>query len=325
MRAKATSATEFATEYATKNVPILIGNVIGGASKSPSIIREALQRSRDTASIEGRAAPPTTHPCVDASGKQSTKDKGPSKYQPSISSASERGASTKINWLTADTMLSRAFPKARIMRFDYSSSLTEGQDGTQKFEEIATALLDELTEARQDTKRSIIFIGHSFGGLIIEKALVIASKNYANFLNTTVGVIFLAAPLGGSRAVVSHSNKLWAKTTEKTKSLSTLHWPKNTEGTHPSAAAATTINVPGTPTSLPSTVFHLYKLLDETIGNKTIRQDLIGELKRIAKDQNIRITCFFEDVQTEITKMHQKVSYFLSCSQLKFCDHNARR
>jgi hypothetical protein len=83
----------------------------------------------------------------------------------------------KINWLKDEDMLPRSLPRARIMQFDYRLALTEVPTAEDNLETIATELLKELSKVRKDCKsslsRPIIFIGHSFGGIVIEKALII--------------------------------------------------------------------------------------------------------------------------------------------------------
>ncbi|KAH8647039.1 hypothetical protein BGZ60DRAFT_230105 [Tricladium varicosporioides] len=124
----------------------------------------------------------------------------------------------KLNWLTDRNMLSKAFPRARIMRFNYG-----WKHGAQTFNirtQAAKRLLHELAQDRRNIlkypARPILFIGHSFGGVVIQTAVVLADQEKeSNFvlnrnvdydkwawqresrieiLNATVGVIFLATP-----------------------------------------------------------------------------------------------------------------------------------
>ncbi|PWY82400.1 hypothetical protein BO83DRAFT_413986 [Aspergillus eucalypticola CBS 122712] len=55
-------------------------------------------------------------------------------------------------------------------------------------------------ERREHHKCPIIFIGHSFGGIIIKEAICLAEtdKQYRDILDDTIGIIFLGTPHQGS-------------------------------------------------------------------------------------------------------------------------------
>ena len=93
---------------------------------------------------------------------------------------------TKVNWLKDDDMLRRSFPRARILQFSYAVD--------NSLKDVASGLLRRLSEKRKDQpglSRPIIFIGHSFGGIVISEALVIANKgNYLDVTSATVGLVF---------------------------------------------------------------------------------------------------------------------------------------
>ncbi|KAG8843513.1 hypothetical protein FRB91_003310, partial [Serendipita sp. 411] len=70
----------------------------------------------------------------------------------------------KVMWLKE--YLPKDFPAARIMAFEYNSRWLYEAD-FQGLEEHASALLDALVEQRQHSfSRPILFIGHSYGGLV---------------------------------------------------------------------------------------------------------------------------------------------------------------
>ena len=123
-----------------------------------------------------------------------------------------------MNWLTDPEMLPSSFPHARVMSFNYG---WKKQWSTFRIRENAAyELLNALAEDREDIlrfpPRPIIFIGHSFGGVVIQTALVLAEQakfvprnnDFMNndlmwqkqhdtrneILNATVGVVFLATP-----------------------------------------------------------------------------------------------------------------------------------
>jgi hypothetical protein len=131
----------------------------------------------------------------------------------------------KVNWLADESMLPKSFPHARIMRFDYG--IKPRSHTFQIRTEAAERLLNALAKDRKDSlrfpPRPILFIGHSFGGVVIQTALVLAEqekkvpyvpRNNADFLewlsqkemrgeilNATVGVIFLAAPFKITKSI----------------------------------------------------------------------------------------------------------------------------
>ncbi|KAI0876688.1 hypothetical protein GGS24DRAFT_498665 [Hypoxylon argillaceum] len=92
--------------------------------------------------------------------------------------------------------LPRRVPRARICLFEYHSeptflSLAAGVT------EQARNVLNCLGQTRANNpRRSLIFISHSLGGLIVERALVLAKveKPYKQIQESTFGLIFFAAP-----------------------------------------------------------------------------------------------------------------------------------
>ena len=143
--------------------------------------------------------------------------------------AKERLTHPKVNWLEDSSMLPKSFPRARIMRFAYGWKKNSHINDIR--EQAAEQLLNELAKRREDLwrfpPRPILFIGHSFGGIVIEAALVLAEKEKkASFesqhdadvdrwlsrreqrreiLDVTAGVIFLAAPFRSTKGI----QKLW--------------------------------------------------------------------------------------------------------------------
>ncbi|RSL38063.1 hypothetical protein CEP53_015212 [Fusarium sp. AF-6] len=78
---------------------------------------------------------------------------------------------TKVNWFEEKSMLPAVLPRSRIMAFGYDS-LWYGDTGTKKsIEGVAKKMLNGLKQARENCPhRPIIFIGHCFGGLVLQKA-----------------------------------------------------------------------------------------------------------------------------------------------------------
>jgi len=75
-----------------------------------------------------------------------------------------------IDWLDDEEMLPAAFPTARILRYGYRSDWFGEAALNTRATTIAEGLLDELRTARKDVPlRPLIFIAHSFGGLVLLK------------------------------------------------------------------------------------------------------------------------------------------------------------
>ncbi|KAK7398580.1 hypothetical protein QQX98_012036, partial [Neonectria punicea] len=89
------------------------------------------------------------------------------------------------------------------MTFNYDSKWFMNAP-QQRLSNISDKLLVSLRNKRekQATGRPLIFIGHSFGGNLIEQAIVSASRQsgYAEIAESTVGVVFLGTPHRGSDA-----------------------------------------------------------------------------------------------------------------------------
>ncbi|KAJ5062665.1 hypothetical protein J3E72DRAFT_187867, partial [Bipolaris maydis] len=73
-----------------------------------------------------------------------------------------------INWLSDPTMLPAVLPNASIMRYGYSSAFFGHDRYSASAENVAKALLEELQVFRQTSpQRPLVFVAHSFGGLVM--------------------------------------------------------------------------------------------------------------------------------------------------------------
>lgn len=118
-------------------------------------------------------------------------------------------------WEKEDTLwprdlLSKAIPAAKVSIGNYNANIGRffnktGQIAISRRKD--TSLLDLARErAKEDgieSDRSIIFGGHSLGGLVIKQPLVIAGElehtmseddEYAKIIRNAVGIIFLGTP-----------------------------------------------------------------------------------------------------------------------------------
>ncbi|KAE9381023.1 hypothetical protein N431DRAFT_457638 [Stipitochalara longipes BDJ] len=196
-----------------------------------------------------------------------------------------------VNWLKDEGMLPRSFPQARIMQFGYPFSATDGTGDTLEY--IATELLARLEKERQDSgsglSRPIIFIGHSFGGIVISEALILASKTatYSAIATATIGLLFLGTPFKGSDTVVNRLRLISQKKTYGKIGKSLLAQTGQSTPTENQSQAATQ---------------PLYNLLDTRINDYKSLQSLVSELEVIVKEKNIHVACFCETIPTERLK-----------------------
>ncbi|KAH7400986.1 hypothetical protein DE146DRAFT_677647 [Phaeosphaeria sp. MPI-PUGE-AT-0046c] len=117
---------------------------------------------------------------------------------------------SKVNWLCHEAMLPSAVPNARILRFGYDSLWMGKTPIRTSLSTIAYKLLLSLTMTRMvDLQRPLIFIGHCFGGLVIQRALNLAKMQqnaYPGVFDSCVGTIFLGTPHRGTRSFAQDSS-----------------------------------------------------------------------------------------------------------------------
>ncbi|XDG03869.1 hypothetical protein ABKA04_003484 [Annulohypoxylon sp. FPYF3050] len=109
--------------------------------------------------------------------------------------------STKKHWLKDPTMLPKKVPNARIMVYNYESCWY-GDDAIKlSVKDVASKLLSALCEERKECPhRPLVFIGHCFGGLVIQKVYTAAAFNnedYPGISNSVTGILFLGTPHHG--------------------------------------------------------------------------------------------------------------------------------
>ncbi|KAI9773955.1 MAG: hypothetical protein M1839_001967 [Geoglossum umbratile] len=93
-------------------------------------------------------------------------------------------------------------PNARIMTFGYNADVAFGNT-TSDITDHAKALLSSLVDKREEdheTRKPIVFVGHSLGGIVIKQALFQAriEQRYNSISESTIGIIFLGTPHRGS-------------------------------------------------------------------------------------------------------------------------------
>ncbi|KAH7370012.1 ankyrin repeat-containing domain protein [Rhexocercosporidium sp. MPI-PUGE-AT-0058] len=122
---------------------------------------------------------------------------------PTGSFISEEGS--RFDWLTdeKDGILSE-ITTARVLKYGYDSRWLGDNALRQTLGNVAEQLLVSLVAARKDHEdRPIIFVAHSLGGLVVAKALIIATSHPEKIGRMRIyecfaGAIFFGTPFGGS-------------------------------------------------------------------------------------------------------------------------------
>jgi len=126
---------------------------------------------------------------------------------------------TKDNKMWLRDFLPDDFPRARILAFVYPSEAFNNPDFV-GLRALGGSLLRSLIKDREKLyskrKRPLIFIGHSFGGLVIKEALALSQVSNSSIeghhgyiADATRGVLFLGTPHFGSR--YAFGGLLWTR------------------------------------------------------------------------------------------------------------------
>ncbi|KAH6689450.1 hypothetical protein F5X68DRAFT_253779 [Plectosphaerella plurivora] len=118
--------------------------------------------------------------------------------------ATWRDAASGKFWL--QDFLPLTMPSARVMTYGYDSGLAFSRS-TAGIENFAQDLLNRLRmtrTTRHEKNRPLIFVAHSLGGIVVKKALILASEAkpvYGHILTSTIGIVFMGTPHQGSDLV----------------------------------------------------------------------------------------------------------------------------
>jgi hypothetical protein len=175
-----------------------------------------------------------------------------------------------FNWATDDkTGLARDFPRSRILLYEYESAWTGPLKVNQYLSNIAMTLLWALNGVREKCRqRPIVFIGHSMGGLVIAKAIVLSDSRIDKFpklFESIVACSFFGTPFKGT-------------------AIASAAWMLSKVGAKLDVAASS----------------KLLELMEE--GNESLRE-LVNDFLRLAKKLNpgIDLHCFWEEQPTDFS------------------------
>ena len=182
----------------------------------------------------------------------------------------------KVDWIRDSNMLPGKVTNARIMIFEYESQWFGRDSINQRLSIVADQLVQALYKRRlRDTKRPIVFVCHSLGGIIVEKAIVTAKlrqSDYPNIFMSVVGCVFLGTPFRG---------------TESTNKATMLAQMAETVGLGVDSG--------------------LVRMLEEK--SETLK-DLLSDFSASAKESNMHIFCFFEQHASDMINLIFKSSPF---------------
>ncbi len=111
-------------------------------------------------------------------------------------------------WLPKDP----AFKNVRVHSFGYDSDWAKGKDNCLNIHHFGKSLLGEMSTSPYliDTNTPIVLIGHSMGGLVIKKAVMLAKQGaaYETLTERFHTIFFLATPHRGSDSAKLLNNVL---------------------------------------------------------------------------------------------------------------------
>ena len=111
----------------------------------------------------------------------------------------------KVHW--PSQLLSQDIPDARILSFGYDADIVNfwNPASNSRLSNHAETMVDELARRRSRTStesRKIIFVAHSLGGLVTERAIshsrTAVDEYHSQIERCTVGIVFLGVPLCGA-------------------------------------------------------------------------------------------------------------------------------
>lgn len=185
--------------------------------------------------------------------------------------ASWKSNNNDFNWSSHKEGLQKDFPKARILLYQNESAWIGALKVKQYIHNLSTTLLHGLRSVRDKySRRPIVFIGHSMGGLVIAKAVVIADSRrdlFPSMFEAVTGCIFFGTPFDGAPSAALAS--LWAVVGEKIDQ------------------------------TIPSKLLDLMKPGNESL--RELKNDFVRLVGKLS--QKIELFCFWEQHETDYTKL----------------------
>ncbi|KAI1104919.1 hypothetical protein F4804DRAFT_305447 [Jackrogersella minutella] len=107
---------------------------------------------------------------------------------------------TRVNWLRDLLPTTEGFQGTRVVMVNHQTRW-DSNVAEMGFHEHASELLEHIQSIHMaNPERPMIFIAHSFGGLLLKKALLLAKSRARGVAAMTKGIIFLGVPHSGSNA-----------------------------------------------------------------------------------------------------------------------------
>ncbi|CZR67446.1 uncharacterized protein PAC_17345 [Phialocephala subalpina] len=112
-------------------------------------------------------------------------------------------------------LLPKSLPKFRALTFGYQfnlGNLTASLNILSVAEDLIESLIEDRVHNRKKIRR-LIFVAHSFGGLVVKQALLLASDslddNRRDIVNATSGIVFFGTPHRGNTGDIDRVLQYW--------------------------------------------------------------------------------------------------------------------
>ncbi|CAG7561797.1 unnamed protein product [Fusarium equiseti] len=111
-----------------------------------------------------------------------------------------RQSGEPVHWLKDANMLPKIVPTARIMVFNYDSTWMSDAPRT-RVELCGEDLIRSMHNLRGHRDRPVVFVAHSFGGLVVQDGLIFADREreFQYIIKNTAGLVTLGTPFRGTR------------------------------------------------------------------------------------------------------------------------------
>ncbi|RBR07075.1 uncharacterized protein FIESC28_10821 [Fusarium coffeatum] len=111
-----------------------------------------------------------------------------------------RQSEEPVHWLKDANMLPKVVPTARIMAFNYDSTWMFDAPRT-RVELCGEDLIRSMHNLRGHCDRPVVFLAHSFGGLVVQDGLIFADREreFQYIIKNTAGLVTLGTPSRGTR------------------------------------------------------------------------------------------------------------------------------